>query len=62
MFIDHCMCYQDGDPCVLDVIDKACPLVLEKVLPHLPGPDKVGFTCVLCLISSIAGEKQYFAS
>jgi hypothetical protein len=34
----------DGDPCVLDIIDKACPLVLERVLPLLPGPDKVQFS------------------
>lgn len=32
---------QDDEPCVLDELDKCCPLIIDKVLPHLPVQDKV---------------------
>jgi hypothetical protein len=36
-----CVCVQGGDECVLDMMDRACPLIIERVLPHMPGPEKV---------------------
>ena len=32
---------QDGDPCVLDVMDSACGTIIERVLPHLPLVERV---------------------
>ena len=32
---------QDGDPCVLDVMDSACSTIIERVLPHLPLSERV---------------------
>lgn len=31
----------DNDCCVLDMMDRACHVIVEKVLPYLPGPEKV---------------------
>jgi hypothetical protein len=36
-----CCVLQDGDECVLDMMDRACPLIIERVLPNMPGPEKV---------------------
>ena len=42
MFIRRDVCVlQVDDPCVVDVIDKACPAVVEAILPHLPAQEKV---------------------
>ena len=27
--------------CLLDMVDKACPVILEKLLPHLPVAEKL---------------------
>ena len=35
------MCVQGMAVCLLDVIDKACPHIVEKLLPHLPLQEKV---------------------
>ncbi|XP_076468272.1 protein furry-like isoform X4 [Babylonia areolata] len=32
---------QDSAVCLLDVIDKACPHIVEKLLPHLPVQEKL---------------------
>ncbi|XP_064619246.1 protein furry-like isoform X4 [Lineus longissimus] len=31
---------QVDDACVIDVLDKACPFIVEKILPHLPPQEK----------------------
>ena len=49
---------QDSEPCVLDVMDRSCPVVIERVLPYLPQTEKVRFDiidlrldiCFLCRI------------
>ena len=41
---DCCVAYcQEGDYCVLDMLDRACPVIIEQVLPHLPGSEKVTY-------------------
>ena len=35
------VCLQGMAVCLLDVIDKACPKIVEKLLPHLPVQEKV---------------------
>jgi len=41
MYVCLCVCSKEGDHCVLDMLDRACPVIIEQVLPHLPGSEKV---------------------
>ena len=41
MYLCACVGVQEGDHCVLDMLDRACPTIIEQVLPHLPGSEKV---------------------
>jgi len=43
--VDICILYKQGvsshEPCLLEVIDKACPEIIKKLLPSLPATEKV---------------------
>lgn len=60
--VDICILYKQGvsihEPCLLEVIDKACPEIIKKLLPSLPATEKVKI--FLGLFSSFLKAVKWF--
>ena len=42
---------------MLDMLDRACPVIIEQVLPHLPGSEKVlALPCLAYITCSSSGS------
>lgn len=46
-FLFHFCSSQESTVCLLDMIDKACPHILEKLILHLPPAEKVYYLSIL---------------
>ena len=45
---------------MLDMLDRACPTIIEQVLPHLPGSEKVTTVYQFSLLLSLEAKFMIF--
>lgn len=47
-----------SEPCVLDMMDRSCSRVIERVLPHLPQVDRVSMQMVNVFNAKLRWRKK----